>query len=390
MKILQVISYFYPAWAYGGPGKLVYDLSKELAKNNSVSVYTTDALSQDKRRTAVEDPNIKNLHIRVFKNFSNILAFKYKLFLPFMAFRSLKKEIVKYDLIHLHEFFTIFSVLISFFSVKVKVPYLVSAHGTLNSFHLQNRFLTKKIFMRIFGTRIIDNSAGLVAATLDEIREYQLLGVKKEKIFYVQNGINFRQFQKLPQKGFFRKKYRLETDTKLILYLGRINKLKGLNTLVTAFSTLSKEIDLHLVIAGSDDGYLKALKEEAKKLKVLDKIIFPGITAGLSKMEAYVDSDVFVYPSPSEGFSIAVLEAAAAGMPLVITKGCKFPEVEKYKAGIIVEADPLQMHKALKRILTDDRLKKSLSINARELIQNNYTIEAMSSRLSKIYKTLVN
>src|SRR3989344_9557035 len=105
--------------------------------------------------------------------------------------------------------------------------------------------------------------------------------------------------------------------------------------------------NIYLVIAGSDDGFLPALKKLVKKEKVDQRVIFPGVISGYLKLQAYRDADLFVYPSPSEGFSIAVLEAAAAGLPLVITTGCKFPEIAEKNAGIVVNPDKNSFFQAL-------------------------------------------
>ena len=389
MKILQVISYFYPAWPYGGPGKLVYDLSKRLtALNHKVTVLSTDAYSENKRRGNVKIPQLKNLNLKIFKNFSNFLAFRFKFFLPLSAYSATTKDLKNYDIIHLHEFFTFYAVTVSYFAHLYKIPYLVSAHGTLDSFHLRHLLFLKRLFMILFGNRIIINADGFIAATPDEIEEYVSLKVHKEKISYIPNGVDLSEFADLPPKGSFRKKIKLASTVKLILYLGRINKLKGLNVLLEAFTKLSEKIDCRLVIAGSDDGYLTEFKADAKRKGCLNSIIFPGILSGREKLEAYTDCDVFMYPSPSEGFSIAVLEAAAAGLPLVITTGCKFPQVAENKAGIIVKPNKNSFFQALLKILTSQRLSKSMGKNARHLVRQNYSIDKMAIKLISCYKNL--
>jgi glycosyltransferase involved in cell wall biosynthesis len=177
-------------------------------------------------------------------------------------------------------------------------------------------------------------------------------------------------------------------DAKVISFLGRINKLKGLKSLVDAFNIVHKKIPKsYLVIAGSDDGYLSELKKLISGYDLEPFVIFPGTTFGELKNALYHESDVFVYPSPAEGFSIAILEAAASGLPLVITPGCKFPDVVTYDAGYIAD-DVGDMAEKILKILLSNKLRKKLAENAQNLIKSKYSIEAMSSKLIKLYNSV--
>jgi len=215
------------------------------------------------------------------------------------------------------------------------------------------------------------------------IKYYQIIKIK-----LVKNGLDYSEFKKLPAKGLFRKKYSIDTDEKILIFLGRINKLKGLDMLVDSFNQLVNDMKVKLVIAGSDDGYLNVVRHRVNLLNLKDKVIFPGIMAGREKLEAYVDCDLFVYPSPAEGFSIAILEAGACGLPLLITEGCKFPEVKKHNAGIIVPYNVMSIYQAMKKILQNEKYRSKLAQNARKLIKENYTIEMMADKLIGIYNNI--
>jgi glycosyltransferase involved in cell wall biosynthesis len=140
-----------------------------------------------------------------------------------------------------------------------------------------------------------------------------------------------------------------------------------------------------LVIIGNDDGYLRELQHLVQRYKIADAVIFPGVLYGKEKCEVFADTDIFVYPSPTEGFSIAILEAGAAGLPLVITKGCKFPEIATYHAGLEVNADAQSLFVALEKMIVDDDKRKKMGWNAKKLIKDRYSIESMGAKLEKIY-----
>ena len=166
MKILQVISYFYPAWSYGGPGKLVYEISANLSSYENVTVYSTDAFDSKRRRNKNDNILIpKRIKTNFFANINNYLAYRLKFFLPPFLLNKALKEVKKFDVIHFHEFFTGTVVILSDIAFFFKVPYVISAHGTLHSFHLKNRSFLKRIFFIIFGNKIIKNASGFIAAT---------------------------------------------------------------------------------------------------------------------------------------------------------------------------------------------------------------------------------
>ena len=355
MKILLVISSFYPAWSYGGPGNLVYEIARSLTvKNQSVTVYSTDAYDAKRRRGAKDDIQLmrEKFSYIFFRNLHNGFVYYTKFFLsPGMFFRALF-QLKKFDIIHIHEIFTPNVALVALVARIYKIPYFFSAHGTLDPEHLKHRGFLKKIFL-FFAYRIIfEYSSGFVAATDEEAEEYRLMGVKRKKIVTVNNGIDIKPYLHLPRPGKFRDKFQIPEHRKIIIYLGRIHKLKGLDLLVRSFKQLSGKLNCRLVIAGSDDGYLPDLKKLVRRLKIDDRVIFPGVMSGSSKLALYRDAQLFVYPSPAEGFSLAVLEGAAAGLPLVITRGCKFKAVSEYKAGLIVPFAEKSFTRAILKIFS--------------------------------------
>ena len=130
-----------------------------------------------------------------------------------------------------------------------------------------------------------------------------------------------------PHKGSFKTKYGIGPDEKVILFLGRIHKIKGIDLLIDAFYELSKEMDnIRLVIAGPDGGFLDTLKKQAVALKIQEKIIFTGMIDTTDKLAAYVDAEVYVLPSRYEAFGLTVLEAWACGTPVLLSEGCRISE----------------------------------------------------------------
>ena len=94
-------------------------------------------------------------------------------------------------------------------------------------------------------------------------------------------------------------------------------------------------------------------------------------------------------PSYSEGFSIAVLEALASRLPVVITKACNFPEVEEHGAGFVVEADEEAISGAIGKLLSDPCLRASMGEKGRKLVSEHYTWHASAAIIADLYRSLV-
>ena len=122
------------------------------------------------------------------------------------------------------------------------------------------------------------------------------MGVPKNKIEIIPNGIDLIEDQYLPEKGLFRKKYNITNDENVILYLGRIHKIKGIDLLLKSFKLLTKDMDnVKLVIVGPGD--TSNLKKMIKGSTIENKVIFTGPLYGEDKNEVFIDSDLYVLPS---------------------------------------------------------------------------------------------
>ncbi|MEM3713421.1 MAG: glycosyltransferase [Nitrososphaeria archaeon] len=318
MRILQIIPYFPPAYAFGGPVKVAYQISKELInRGHEVVVYTTDAKDFHSRLKMSSD-NIKGIKVQYFRNISLTLARKLKLFITPQLISFERKEVKKFDVIHLHEYRTFQNIVICHHAREYGVPYILQAHGSLPRIGSWKKL--KLIYDIFFGYKLLKNSSKVVALSRFEAEQYKAMGVPDEKIAIIPNGIDLSEYTNLPPKGFFKNKYNIPEEKKIILYLGRINKTKGIDFLIKAYAYLTKGIghkDTILVIVGPDDGYLNEAKALTKTLSTEDSVMFTGPLYSRDKLGAYIDAEFYVLPSRYETFPMAVLEAYACAKPVV-------------------------------------------------------------------------
>lgn len=387
MKILQVIPYFVPAWDYGGPLLVCYQLSKELVKRgHEVVVYTTDTLNA-KNRTAEGKEIISGITVRRFSNISNTLAYRHKIYLsPGMAM-AVRKELSGFDIIHMHEYRTIQNAVIHHYAWKYGIPFIVQAHGSV--LRIMKKTTLKWLYDKIWGYRLLRDATKVIALTKTEAGQYQSIGVSENKVEIVPNGIDLTEFKSLPPRGEFRRRYGLDGSQEIILYLGRIHQTKGIDLLAKGFAELPGNLNrAKLVIVGPDDGYRSALEALVKELGIEEKVLFTGPLYGKEKLEAYVDADVFVTPS-FNGFPMTFLEACACGVPIVTTQAGDRLDWVHNQVGLVVPFDKGQLTGALQRMLTDEDVRQKFGRRGKALVQEQFNWQKIAGKFEEIYRKAI-
>ena len=388
MKILQVTNFFKPSWESGGPARVAYEISKKLIeRGHDVTVYTTDGFKSRLNVEKNKPVNVDGIKTYYFKNLSSYLSSKMVLPTPYYLPLVARKRIKEFDIIHIHEHRTILAAIIHHYAKKYNIPYVLQAHGSVLP-NLRRQKL-KKIFDLLFGYSLLRDASKVIALTKTELEQYKKMGVEKDKIEIIPNGIDLSEYANLPEKGKFRKKYSIRKDEKIILYLGRLHKVKGISLLTKAFSDLTKEMgNVRLVIVGPDDGFLSTLKKQVEILKVNDKILFTGPLYGRDKLEAYVNADVYVLPSAYETFPITLLEACACSVPVIVTNRCGVADFV-VKVGYVVEYNKEQLKDAIFRVLSDDKLKRRFGEEGRKLVKKEFSWDKVIKRIEDIYNKCV-
>ena len=253
---------------------------------------------------------------------------------------------------------------------------------------MMQRSLFKKIFYNLYGLKLLKYASRVIATSKNEVEAYKLHGIQKDKIILLGHGIDMLEFETKKTKSQCKEHFNLEKNQLVVTFLGRIHKIKGLNLLVEAISQIRNKL-VTFVIAGSDDGYLSELEFLIKKFKISNRIKLLPACFGKEKSMLFKASDIFVYPSYSEGFSLGILEAAASGLPLLITTGCHFPLVAKARAGIIVEPSYDVLKNGLNKLLDSANLRKEYGENAKRLVKEKYSMSYIGNTLLGIYEKLI-
>lgn len=385
MKILQMIPAFYPAVAYGGTVNVAYYLSKGLAKkNHEVTVYTSDTLDKD-RRQKENFAVIDGINVYYFKNISNRLAWA-RFVLNTGVISALRKNLNNFDIIHLHGYRNFQNLFCYYYAKKHNIPYIVQAHGSLPYFNQKQ--LIKKSIDSIVGCRLLQDASRVIALHKTEADQYKKMGVSENKIEIIPNGIDLSEYESLPERGQFRSKYHIKDCEKIILYLGRIHKSKGIDLLIAAYSELVKDLkDSILVIVGPDDGHLSDLKKQTAELGIEDKVLFTGPLFNRDKLTVFVDADVFVTPKFS-GLPVTFIEACACGIPIITTtEGDDIDWIDS-NVGFVVEYSVSSISQSVTKLLRDDELQRRFSNKGKDLVRNELNWSRISKCFEELYSSL--
>ena len=378
MKILQVIQGFSPL--HYGSAESTYHTSKELAKRgHEVTIYTSDFKLTQEYVNCI--PEVK---VCAFKTWLNLAKF----YITPGMIKSAKEEIKHFDVIHMQTYRTFQNIIVHHYAKKYGIPYVLQARGDLPRMTEKQRL--KKLYDWVFGYRILRDATKVIALTKITVEQYKQMGVDENRIVISPNGVDLSDYNNLPERGGFRRKYSIRDDEKMILYLGRIHKGKGIDLLVKAFADLMKELDdVKLVIVGPDDGFLSTLKRQTENLKIDDKVLFTGPFFEKDKLKVYVDADVFVLPSNYEPFGNVALEARACGTPVIVTNRCGIAEWINSNVGYVVEYDKEELRNALFKVLNDEGLRRRFGEEGKKLVMEEFGWDRIILDIEKVYNEVI-
>lgn len=379
MKILHVAASMSSKW--GGPPRYLAKLTEELAKKDIQStIYATYKIN-DKTKVIIP----KGVNLKLFPcNFIGKIwtSYSYKLK------KAIYQEINNYDIIHIHEIWHFPHYIAYKAAKKFNKPYIVTVHGELSPWCLSYKKIKKKIYSSLIQRRILREAKIINALTNEEEREIvKFSGNKRIKIVPV--GINPNEFKNNFSKRDLNNLYPKIENKKVILFLGRVHQKKGIDLLIKAFTEITKKRkDICLLIVGPiDKKYKDEFLEISKNRKSVNlrNIIFTGLVDERKKLIILSNTDIFVLPSYSEGFSMAVLEAMCNKLPVIVTHQCNFQEITKVEAGIVINPCIEELVKALNELLSNQLMRKKMGGNGYRLILRDYTWEKITNQMIKIY-----
>jgi glycogen(starch) synthase len=378
VKVVQVIPEFPPPLV-GGGGYHVYNLSRELARRGvDVKVFTLNLGNTSfLERTKVE----KHFgEVQVFRvPASHIPKFNYQI-APKLVPLLLKENP---DIIHAHGYqvSTTDAALIA--SKIKKAPLVLTLHGFPRGFGNP----AHRAHFNLIGKEALKKAKRIISVSHMVAREFKAIGVPEEKIAIIPNGIDLEEYKQLPMGTPFRKRLDIKENEKIVLTIGRLEKIKGFQYLIKALPSIIQEIgSTKLVIAGPDFNYGGKLKKLTEETNVQEHVIFYGPINGKEKFEAFSAANIVAVPSLYEGFGMLLLEAMAAGKPLVATNTGAAPEIiQNGKNGILASPGNVEdLAGKIIKLLSDDQLMYLIGQESRKTVEA-FNWEKVSEQIHKLY-----
>jgi glycosyltransferase involved in cell wall biosynthesis len=270
-----------------------------------------------------------------------------------------------------------------------RIPYLIAAHGMAEPWALRHKRWKKRVYLALVEARNLRRASCLHALSRPEIGHLRALA-PWAPICFVPNGVDLGPSSNLPARAELEAQCPELVDKFVLLFFSRVHVKKGLDLLAEALCRLAPEFpELHLVIAGNDDGALSPFCDRLAELGLSRRMTYLGHVAGRRARQVWAAADAFILPSYSEGFSMSILEAMACRLPCLITTACHFPEAAAAGGAVVVSPDSTAVTRGLHELLErtkDERAR--LGQNGRQLVEAHYTWDRQAGRLAAVYDWL--
>ena len=300
------------------------------------------------------------------------------------AFRNLVRESAG---LHIHGLWQLSTSAAARAAQSESKPYIVSAHGMLESWALANKRLKKTAYAWLFERANLRSATCLHALTRAEARDYRNFGLRNP-IAIIPNGVDVPSVCS-PEP--FLNRFPELRNKRLLLFLGRIHFKKGLDILCEAWTRVSRDWpDAQLVLAGPDfENTRMPIEKLLEERRIRHRVTFTGMLASELKWSALRAAECFVLPSYSEGLSVSVLEAMGMGLPVIVSEQCNLPEVAEQDCGWVIQPRAQggnDLESALSAVLrASSQARAKLGANGRRLVAQRYSWRVVGEQMSALY-----
>ena len=378
MRILHVIATVGPR--FGGPTIAVHAITRSLAgRGHAVTLATTDASDDGSGRldVPVNAPIVVDGVTQC--HFSRSVPGKWKVSVRLAWW--LMRNLGTFDVVHVHGLFQFPTLAACRIARWAKVPYVLRPLGNLDAWSLRQRAWKKWPYMRLVERGNIRHAAALHATSDAEARELAAFGGRRVEVISL--GVD-----PAPDAARSDRDRGRSDGTLRVLFLSRLHPKKEVPVLLEAvrLARASGAI-LELTICGSGEpAYEAELRALAKRLGLEEIVRWAGQVAGTEKSQILAQADVFVLPSRQENFGIAVAEALASGVPVIVSHAVAIAQdVERAGAGMALPVDASRFAEALTFFASDPALRARAGAAAVELARTAYSWPTTAARLEALY-----
>lgn len=387
IRIARLITYF--SGEYGGPVNHILELTKHLKKYPiKTTVYSSSEVDfAGKVRTTQYQEINPNFIIKRFNSYLKIKHYR----VSFGLISSLLDDHKNIDIFHSHSFRTFPEDIASIIAYIKNKNFVITPHGALFTYLNYSQYYTKKIYdMLISSIKKKALNVNFIAVSKLELKFLEDFGIDKNYIHYIPHGIDTNHFRYHNSEEI--KKNLNLSQNKIILYVGRIAKRKGLDVLIKAFLLLKDEIpEARLLIVGPDFNYRNEIMKLIKKYKIEEKVLFLGFIPKKQMPLIYSMADIVVYPSKYEIFGHVILEANACEKIVIASNhwGPKELIIDGKNGFLTKYGDIEELKEKIAYALVNENKIIMLGKSAREYVKRNYSWELNAESHYNLYKQLL-
>lgn len=360
----------------GGTAERTFHMSRHLAMRGHKTTVLTLNIDLDESRKSDLFP----------ANIVSIPSLWHRFYIPLGGWGVIKKLVSQADIIHLMGHWSILNAMVYLLARRLGKPYVVCPAGALHIFG--RSAVLKRLYNLVIGFAIIKNASAWIAVTSAEFVQFESYGITASQVTVIPNGISVEDF---PQVDVETYKRDIGLGGKpIVLFMGRLNSIKGPDLLLQAFASVKNRIsEFHLVFAGPDEGMKSVLIEIAEQNNISEYVHFLGYVGVKNKSAAYRMANLLVVPSRQEAMSIVALEAAACGTPVMLTDQCGFDEIKSICSSLEVTADISGIANGLISLLQDSEKLKNKSILLKEFVIKKYEWSSIINIYNELYKKIL-
>jgi glycosyltransferase involved in cell wall biosynthesis len=273
---------------------------------------------------------------------------------------------------------------------SVGTPWVLSTHGMLDDWCMQQRTLKKRFYLSTAG-RILLRGATTFLTTAEEERRQSSRWLKHNNIAVIPYIVDLEPYKDVPSPQEALDVYG-QSDEPTILFLSRVHEKKSIETLIDATAILKqRNTPIRVLIAGTgEESYVRSLQKRAESADVSDSVTFLGMVVGDLKLSLYAMADVFALPTQQENFGIVYPEAMLCETPVIGTKGTDiWRELEKGGA-IIADRTPTAFADAIEGLVSDKEVLKAKGHQGREHILSWLDNDSVAKRYEEMYGQAAN
>ena len=361
----------------GGTAERTFQMSRFLAGLEDVqcTVLTLD-IELDKTRIQSALP----ANVMVLSSYWD------RFYVPKRGWQTIKRLVASTDVIHLMGHWSVLNLLVYWAARRAKKPYVVCPAGALPIFGRSANI--KRLFNFVAGRAIIRNASAWIAVTKGELSHFETYGIASSRVTIIPNGVNEEDFPAADVVAF-KRKHKIP-DAPIILFMGRLNPIKGPDLLLEAFIKVRDSLSgAHLVFAGPDGGMLKVLKNTVRQSGISEFVHFLGFMDGAERVAAYRMANLLVVPSRQEAMSIVAVEAGFCGTPVLLTDQCGFGEIKSIDTRLEVPATTEGIAQGLISVMSDMGMLTEISPVWTGFVKQQYAWSSLAPEYLKLYKSIL-